>query len=356
MLSITIVLSIMPLFFKSDLEAFPKINLIVGSLLLLIITIGFIGLRDPYGNWRYFGDTSHYTDIFFNYLDDPIYGIKSDYGFYYLMLFSKTFLNIYVFYLICALIYILPIYLICKKWFADYALFAIILFVSSMSFWSFGINGVRNGLATSFFILGIYFYDKKWLMYLFIFISITFHKSLLLTLIAFLISFRIKDTKILIRIWLFLVVFSFLFGDQVGDFMNNFMQNSGLIEDKRVDTYFSDELDGELMERKYRLDFILYSAVAVFLGYYYKYKKGFEDKMYNLILNTYIIANSIWILLIYAAYTNRIAYLSWFIMPLVLAYPILKNKNLIKKQSLFLAFLILGSLLFTLLIFIKTTP
>ena len=29
---------------------------------------------------------------------------------------------------------------------------------------------------------------------------------------------------------------------------------------------------------------------------------------------------------IYAAYTNRIAYLSWFLMPVVLIFPLLKEK------------------------------
>lgn len=353
-LSTVVLLGVFPLFFKPNLESFPSINLKVTNSLLLIITILFIGLRDPYGNWRYLGDTSQYTNIFFNYMDDPIYGIKSDYGFYLLMLFSKEFLNIYIFYILCAVLYVVPIYLVCKKYFNEYALFAFIMFVSSMSFWSFGINGVRNGLATSFFLLGIYFYDKKWLMYTLMLLSLTFHKSLILSFIAFIIAIQTTNTLLLIRIWLVLVIVSYVFGSQVETIMSDFLLNSRLVEDKRVDTYFSDELDGVVIERGYRLDFIIYSGIAIFLAYYYKYKKGFQDAFYDRIVNTYIIANAIWIVLIYAAYTNRIAYLSWFIMPLVLVYPLLKQKDLVRNQSLFLALLILGSLTFTLLIYFKS--
>lgn len=353
-LSIVILLGVFPLFFKPNLELFPSINLKVTNSLLLIITILFIGLRDPYGNWRYFGDTSQYTNVFFNYMDDPIYGFKSDYGFYLLMLFSKTYLNIYFFYLVCAVLYVVPIYLVCKKYFNEYALFAFIMFVSSMSFWSFGINGVRNGLATSVFLLGIYFYEKKWLMYVLILISLSFHKSLVLSIIAFLLAMKFTNTLILIRIWLALVFISYAFGSQVETLVSNLLLNSGIIEDKRVDTYFSDEIDGAFMERSYRLDFIIYSGIAILLAYYYKYKKGFQDIFYDRIVNTYIIANTIWVFLIYAAYTNRIAYLSWFIMPFVMIYPLLKQKDLVRNQSLFLALLILGSLTFTLLIYFKS--
>lgn len=349
-LSIVIILGILPLFFKPNLESFPSINLKATNFLLLIITILFIGLRDPFGSWRYLGDTSNYTNIFFNYMDDPIRNFKSDYGFYLLMFFSKEYLNIYIFYMLCAILYVVPIYLVCKKYFNEYALFAFIMFVSSMSFWSFGINGVRNGLATSFFLLGIYFYDKKWLLYALIILSLSFHKSLLLSLIAFVVAIRATNTILLIRIWLVLVVLSYFFGNQIETLVSDLLLNSGFVEDKRVDTYFSDEIDGMFMERRYRLDFIIYSGIAILLAYYYKYKKGFQDAFYDRIVNTYIIANTIWVFLIYAAYTNRIAYLSWFIMPLVLVYPLLKQKDLVRNQNLFLGLTVLVSLVFSLIL------
>ncbi|WP_264559541.1 EpsG family protein [Flavobacterium sp. N2270] len=352
LLSITVLFSILPLFIKKDLECFPKINLYVGTFLVLLIVIAFIGLRDPYGNWKYFGDTNHYSEMYKN-LSLTSYGVKSDFGFYFLMLSVKPFLDIVGFYFICALIYVLLPYYTFKKWFKEYVFFALLLYVTSMSFWAFGINGVRNGLASSVFIFALSFYDKKWLMYGIILISISFHKSMFLPLIAFILTSEVKDTKFLIKMWLSVVVISYFFGSQIETLISDFFLNSGIFDDRRVETYFSDEIDGEAVRRSYRIDFILYSAVAIVLGYYYKYKKQFESVFYNRLLNTYIIANLVWVFLIYAAYTNRTAYLSWFIMPVVMIYPLLKQK-IFDNQTKVIGFMIVGSLLFTLLIYFKT--
>jgi hypothetical protein len=39
-----------------------------------------------------------------------------------------------------------------------------------------------------------------------------------------------------------------------------------------------------------------------------------------------MIANTFWILVIRANFSNRFAYLSWFLMAIVIAYPLLKVK------------------------------
>jgi hypothetical protein len=352
LLSITIVLSILPLFKYKEIEDFPKINSYVGTFLILVIILSFIGLRDPNGDWRYFGDTSHYTEMY-KHLLDATYGVKSDIGFYLLMKFSKAMLSIKGFYMLCALIYTLPTYFAFHKWFKQYAFFALVLYVTSMSFWPFGINGIRNGLASSIFIFAMAFYERKWIMFAIMVLSVTFHKSMLLPFVAFLLSYKVANTKILIKAWLFFVVFSYLLGSQIENMIYEYFSNSGLFDDRRVETYFSDEIDGESVQRSYRLDFIIYSSIAILLGYYYKYIKGFKSVLYDKLLNTYILANIVWVILIYAAYTNRTAYLSWFIMPIVLIYPILKEK-LFTNQNRLIGFMIICSLLFTLLIHSKT--
>ena len=40
----------------------------------------------------------------------------------------------------------------------------------------------------------------------------------------------------------------------------------------------------------------------------------------------YLMTNAIWMLCMYAEFTNRIAYLSWFQYPVVLIYPFLKEQ------------------------------
>ena len=66
---------------------------------------------------------------------------------------------------------------------------------------------------------------------------------------------------------------------------------------------------------------MLYSAMPVWVGYLAKFKKGIQSKMYDTLLYTYMASNGVWMLCMYASFTNRIAYLSWSIYPMVLIYP-----------------------------------
>ena len=49
------------------------------------------------------------------------------------------------------------------------------------------------------------------------------------------------------------------------------------------------------------------------------------SNLYKNLLNLYLCLNGIWMLCMYAAFTNRIAYLSWFLYPIVLVYPFLQE-------------------------------
>ena len=50
--------------------------------------------------------------------------------------------------------------------------------------------------------------------------------------------------------------------------------------------------------------------MPVLMGYMVKYKYRLEEKIYDMILNTYLVCNAVWMLCMYAEFTNRIAYLS----------------------------------------------
>lgn len=219
-----------------------------------------------------------------------------------------------------------------------------------MSFWAFGINGLRNGLAASFFIFSFNYVNRKWLMFFILLLSVSFHKSMLLTLLALLAGSYIKNTKLLIYVWIFVAVLMYFMGNQIDPYVSDLF-NLILKFDVRDGDMFSDNYN-EIIQRRYRFDFILYSAVPIVLGYWFIYKKGYNNKFYTVLLHTYIISNTVWLFMIYAAFTNRIAFLSWFLMPLIMIYPLLKEK-LVKNQGEFIGLMILASLVFTLtLVFI----
>lgn len=309
------------------------------SLGLIVIVVLFVGLRDPMGHWRYLGDTSNYTNLF-NHFDPSIH--KNEPGFNALMKFCIAFLNIRLFYVLCACLYIIPVYIVFRKWFHNYAFYALALYVSMLSFWGYGINGIRNGLASSIFIFGFLFYEKKPFMFLFMLISVTFHNSMILPLFAFTVSLFYKNTKVYTVIWFSAFLFSLLFGKMI----ENYSFHSPISAAGRTDHFFANELDGEAVRRGFRIDFIIYSFIPILLGLYYMYRLKFNDKFYMLLLNTYLITNSVWLLLIRAAYTNRIAYLSWFIMSIIMIYPLLK-KELVSYQPRKIVILIMANLVIT---------
>ena len=82
----------------------------------------------------------------------------------------------------------------------------------------------------------------------------------------------------------------------------------------------------------FRWDFLLYSGFGTAMVWYVTRYRRFTDRAYIIIANTYLLCNAFWIMVIRSSFSNRFAYLSWFIYPLVMAYPLLRM-NLWKDQD-----------------------
>ena len=319
------------------------------SFLLLFIIIAFIGFRDPEPDVAGGYDTKTYTSMYREIANiDFSESEGKDIGFFFLMKLSNTFgFSIIFFYLMCAFLYIVPVYMAFKKWFSKNAFYALAMYITAMSFWSFGINGVRNGLAVSLFIYSLRFIDKKWIAYIIMAVSVLFHKSMLLPIIFFLFFFVEFSTKKIISIWFVSVIICLIFGTVIGDSITSLLE----IIDTRAQYMY--DVQPEFLNNSFRFDFIIYSSLPILLGYYYIYKKKYSDRFYIQLLNTYILTNAVWILFfMYVPFSNRYAYLSWCIMPIIIIYPLLKER-ILKKQYKYIGLIILGNLLFTILMFLK---
>jgi hypothetical protein len=66
--------------------------------------------------------------------------------------------------------------------------------------------------------------------------------------------------------------------------------------------------------------------------WYVTHYRKFKDQTFNILANTYLLSNAFWIMVIRSAFSNRFAYLSWFIYPLVIVYPLLRM-NIWKDQD-----------------------
>jgi hypothetical protein len=294
----------------------------------VVFILLYMGLRPLSG--FYFMDMATYAQSFNGYLmGDPIEERKDIY-FEYFIRFCTTIMTLDVFFMMCAVLYIVPLYIATKRIFKDYWFYAFLMLIISLSFWAYGTNGIRNGIATSLILLALSFYDKKIIMAIILIIALGFHKSTILVIGAIAVTYFYRNTKWIFYFW-FISIFLSL---ALGGFWENFFLSLGLGEEQRITGYFNtdqDELD-IAVKVGFRWDFLIYSASGVFAGWYFIIKKKFADQFYHQLFNIYLITNSIWILVIRANFSNRFAYMSWFMLGIVIVYPLLKNQFFYKQN------------------------
>ena len=97
----------------------------------------------------------------------------------------------------------------------------------------------------------------------------------------------------------------------------------------------------------FRPDFIIYSAIPIFVGYYLIGKQKIKSPYYNFLWCVYTLTNSVFLLCTYGSFINRIAYLSWLMYPFVLLYPFV-NAYWHERQHQYLRYAVYGHLGFTL--------
>lgn len=290
-----------------------------GYVVVIIFTL-YIGGRQV--NGFYFGDTSTYAKVFNMMQQGQDVNIEKDYVFNYFMKFCSGFMDIHRFFLLVDILYVVPCLLFSRKYFGQYWFFAMFMFIGSFSFWAYGVNGLRNGLGTSFFILGLYFYNKKIWMYACFALGFFMHASIIIPIAAFIASGLNKNPKIYVYIWLAAIPLSLIGGSAWASFFGSLG-----FEDRTAGYLTNSESNLKQFEQTgFRWDFLVYSASAVFAGWYFIFKKNVADPFYIHLFGMYCIANAFWILVITAAFSNRFAYLSWFLMPAVIAYPMFKYK------------------------------
>ena len=304
---------------------------VVGYVLFISILL-FMGLR-PYS--RYFGDMVNYTVLFNNYAAGEPARTHQDVLFNYFTKFCSSIMTIKAYFAICTIIYIYPMYRISKEFFKEYWYYSFLLFLVSFSFWTYGVNGMRNGMATSLFLLGISFRKQIPIMAFIFLIASSIHQTVLLPILAYLVSGFYNKPKIFIYGWFAAIPLSLV----LGSFWETLFANLGFGGD-RLSYLTSQSAAGTFSKTGFRWDFLIYGAGAVFAGWYFIFKKKFEDKIYYQLYNTYLMCNAFWILVIRANYSNRFAYLSWFMMAIVIIYPFLKQ-NFFEDQHIVLGRVVL---------------
>lgn len=306
----------------------------VWGLFITIVLILYMGAR-PISSL--FGDTVNYAQGFEEYAQTHVsFSIvwNKEFIFYNLMNWFAKFSNIHTFFTFCSFIYVGALWLACVRIFKNYYYIPLVVIMGMFTFWSYGVNGIRNGLGASIFILAMTYVNNLPVMLSLALIAFGMHNSVALMIGAAALAWFVKNSYYYLAGWITSVIVSYAIGGRIQSFFANlsFMQ-----EEERFSGYLTgSNMEGEIiqMSMTFRWDFLLYSALGVFVGYYFIFRRNFKDEYYHWIYNTYLVCNAFWVLIIRAAYTNRIAQISWFILPIVLIYPFMKKRFWINHEKM----------------------
>lgn len=299
------------------------------ALLLTIILIVFIGTRPHSGE---FVDMNYYAYVYNNIYD----GVTSNYvqsgrgeWFFYEFgnLCKRLGFTDTQYFTSIAIFYFGLMFLTCWMLMRKNLFIALLFCFISFSCYSYGVNGMRNGMACSIAMVAICLLcGNKWEKFVAVFLMLiayeTHHSTALPSICAISALLFVKETKWAIFFWIASIFISLVAGDYITELFVNLgfdermEQYANLDEGKTITT--TDQLSG------FRIDFIIYSIMPILMAWYITIKRNFKDKTYHIIATTYILANAFWIMVIRSEQSNRFAYLSWFLYPLVIAYPLLR--------------------------------
>lgn len=212
-----------------------------------------------------------------------------------------------------ALIYFIVRYVSCRKLFPNNTNIAFLIFLGSFITYSSAINGFKAGVATSLFACAVAYKNNLKVAILFLFLAVGMHHAMFVCITAYIIAYFYKRQNVYYYIWLTSLLLAIF---HVTYFQSLF--GSFAIEEK-ADAYLS--LDSEGWRGGMRYDFVLYSAVPIIQSLFHRKRYRIISDKYAFVLNLYILLNSVWLLCMYANFTNRIAALSWGLYPIVILLP-----------------------------------
>lgn len=298
---------------------FTTTNAIVGMLVLFMVFL--IGFRPVSG--RYFGDMITYTHWYLFCEGEPFHfdGEADN------LLFDNLFawwgserLGYTSFFVFIAAIYFGAVYLGIRKLFPNHRLTAFLVFLAAFSTFSYGTNGIKAGAAASLFILAMGYRENLKVCIPLVLLSWGFHHSMIMVVAGFVLTLFVKNPKYYLYGWGLCFLLAAAHVTAFAQLFSGFTTEHGA-------EYLLTESGVRDAQGGFRIDFILYSAMPVLVGWYAVFKKRMNlSPLYKDLLNLYVCLNGTWMLCMYASFTNRIAYLSWFLYPIVLIYPFLQEQ------------------------------
>ena len=238
---------------------------------------------------------------------------------------------------IFAILYVVPLWLAMRRIFKEYNFIPFVVIISMFTFWMYGVNGIRNGVGASLFILAMTYTENIPLMVIIALFGAGIHNSVYLMIAGALVAWLWNDSRVYLAVWLICIIVSYFYGNSIQTWMSGFADS--VAADNKLTSYLnyneqSMRSEGMFVSMTFRWDFLAYSALGVAIGTYFLIFRYFKDQYYQWIFNIYLICNSFWVLIIRAPYSNRFAQISWFILPVVLVYPFIRERFWVNQERM----------------------
>lgn len=320
-----------------------KGNTLITFIFCMLLAV-WIGHRPISG--FYFGDTSSYAHTYNLMQQDFIPDDEGEWVWTQFMFYCSQVMDVSSFFTLVDIGYFGFMLWGCHKLMPNASWTAMLFCMGAFSFFTYSTNGIRNGLACSIVITVLAFAKgnniQRLIALLLAYIAYNIHHSTSLPILMGVAALLfVRSFKAAYRFWIISILISLVAGSVLTEFF------AGLGFDDRL-SYLDTEMDSETFSHTgFRFDFLIYSMMPIILGYYVIYKRGIRNATYEFLLNTYTLSNAFWVMVIRASYSNRFAYLSWFLYPIVLAYPLLEMDIWENRQGNMLAKIMMAQVGFT---------
>ena len=295
-----------------------------GTFILVLLMVLFIGFRpESY----VFVDMLNYITFYYAFYEGNAFVFDKEaenllFDNYFAWVGSMD-LGTTFFFVSVAAIYFICTYIACRRMFPQDTLAAFLVFLAALSTFSYGTNGIKAGAAAAIFLMALSYRKNLKICIPLILVSWGFHHSMIMTVVAFALTLVYKNSKVYFAGWCLCLLIAMAHITFFQELFAGILSDSGDSGANYLNPTNSD-WGGK---SGFRIDFVIYSAMPILVGYWAVYKKKLQlSKIYTCLLNLYMTLNGTWMLCMYASFTNRIAYLSWFLYPIVLIYPYL-NEN-----------------------------
>lgn len=299
----------------------------VYALIVLLLAFTPVAYWDGTDKGRYMYEFDHIQVA-------NIQDVTKDIGWFYFVKICNhlTFGTTWLYFLLTAFVFSSSFYYFAKTHFNEsYVGYLLLLTCGMLGFSGYTNNVIRNGIAVALCLYALTS-DKRVFKFVLPVFAYFIHGSAIILIASYLVTIPLRSIKLPTLFWGVCLILSIVRMD-----ISSFFKMFGMM-DERVLEYTSEaSADVLAVYHKagmFRWDFLIYSVVPLYIAWRWINKYDYHNKNYIRYVNVYLLCNALWLLVIRQAYSDRFAFLSWLMIPIVTLYPLLRNEiNVVNPEK-----------------------